>query len=237
MKNYEQQGEILRYAEIIRLLKCIKSSPGALADRDYCIALLILEYGWKIESLLSKKVSDGLDIVNKNLPGCIFLKPFCEGRNHNEFLFPGRNGSKMQARNIQLRFIMWSQRSKIGRPATPNNLVDANRIRALCREFLLNPFALSWTGDEDDEYSVLPMAANPERNSMAVVFEILADIAHDEYHYSVTIENSSVESARMSISMTNPKGDPVNFQGVDLTPAECRAIGNQLLSIADYLEG
>ena len=142
MRNFEG-GEFLEYQTACRFLSFLHSQNDATAYRDYCIAFLILAYGWKISELLNKKVSDALQLIEEENVGHKPLREWCLGRPPGSFLFPGKDGREMTARNIQQRLLMWSY---IGgfKPITPSILINTHRVAKLAAMFTGESF--EWDG-------------------------------------------------------------------------------------------
>ncbi len=69
-----------------------------------------------------------------------------------------------------------------------------------------------------------------------VTFSLLAEQMNGDRHYTVTIEESVGGLARFNVAAKseNPSGFNAS-QGVDLTGAECEAIGKHLLAVAERL--
>lgn len=133
MKNLEPV-EFLEYQEACRFLSFIRSQTNELALRDYCAVFMMLEYGWKISELLNKKVSDALQLIEEENVGHKPLREWCLGRPPGSFLFPGKDGREMTARNIQQRLLMWSYTGGF-KPITPSILINTHRVAKLAAMF------------------------------------------------------------------------------------------------------
>jgi hypothetical protein len=69
-------------------------------------------------------------------------------------------------------------------------------------------------------------------------FTLLAEELHGDCSYTVTIEESIPGLARLNIEAKSEGQNPDGFnnsQGVDLTGAECEAIGKHLIAVAERL--
>ena len=127
MKNLEPV-EFLEYQEACRFLSFIRSQTHELALRDYCAVFMI---------------SDALRLIEEENVGRKPLREWCLGRPPGSFLFPGKDGREMTARNIQQRLLMWSY---IGgfKPITPSILINTHRVAKLAAMFTEESF--EWDG-------------------------------------------------------------------------------------------
>ena len=61
---------------------------------------------------------------------------------------------------------------------------------------------------------------------------------HEGYSYAVTIETSLQGLARLAVEITKGEQDePETMAGMDMTPAECRALAKMLEGVAEVIEG
>lgn len=67
---------------------------------------------------------------------------------------------------------------------------------------------------------------------------LIAEVEHpDGFSFKVTTEAGTPGLARLNIAcIEESTAKETNSQGVDLTPAECRALANMLLSAAELVE-
>lgn len=68
--------------------------------------------------------------------------------------------------------------------------------------------------------------------------ELYTEIEHpDGYNYKITVEDSMKGLARINIQCLPQDSDnPVNSQGADLLPEECRALAHMLIALAELNE-
>lgn len=140
MKNFEGDGAFLSYETARSFLRHIRQyDADPVSFRDYCIVFMLLEYGWRLGELLDKRVADGRLVAEGRQPGWLLMEALCEDRRADDYLFPGRNGRKMTARNAQLRLEAWAESGGFGK-INANMLVNTCRVRHLCRKFTIDSF-------------------------------------------------------------------------------------------------